>query len=82
MAPKKDTAKKEIASKQGDLREEKMKALESALAQLNKTYGKGAVRRRGGGRESAGDPYRLPGAGYGAGCGRSAPGPRGRNLRA
>ncbi len=43
MAPKKDTAKKEIASKQGDLREEKMKALESALAQLNKTYGKGAV---------------------------------------
>ena len=47
MAPKKDTAKKEIASKQGDLREEKMKALESALAQLNKTYGKGAVMKFG-----------------------------------
>ena len=47
MAPKKDTAKKEIASKQGDLREEKMKALESALAQLNKTYGKGAIMKFG-----------------------------------
>ena len=47
MAPKKDTAKKEIASKQGDLREEKMKALESALAQLNKTYGKDAVMKFG-----------------------------------
>ena len=47
MAPKKDTAKKEIASKQGDLREEKMKALESAQAQLNKTYGKGAVMKFG-----------------------------------
>ena len=47
MAPKKDTSKKEIASKQGDLREEKMKALESALAQLNKTYGKGAVMKFG-----------------------------------
>ena len=47
MAPKKDTAKQEIASKQGDLREEKMKALESALAQLNKTYGKGAVMKFG-----------------------------------
>ena len=47
MAPKKDTAKKEIASEQGDLREEKMKALESALAQLNKTYGKGAVMKFG-----------------------------------
>ena len=47
MAPKKDTAKKEIASKQGDLREDKMKALESALAQLNKTYGKGAVMKFG-----------------------------------
>ena len=47
MAPKKDTAKKEIASKQGDLREEKMKALESALAQLNKTSGKGAVMKFG-----------------------------------
>ncbi len=47
MAPKKDTAKKEIASKQNDLREEKMKALESALAQLNKTYGKGAVMKFG-----------------------------------
>ncbi len=42
---KKDTkdTKKELGSKFTDLREEKMKALESALAQLNKTYGKGAV---------------------------------------
>ena len=53
MAPKKDTAKKEIASKQGDLREEKMKALESALAQLNKTYGKGAVMKLGDGAADA-----------------------------
>ncbi len=40
---KKETSKKEIGSKQNDVREEKMKALESALAQLNKTYGKGSV---------------------------------------
>lgn len=42
---KKDTkdTKKELGSKFTDVREEKMKALESALAQLNKTYGKGAV---------------------------------------
>ena len=38
---KKETAKE--AAKAEALREEKMKALESALAQLNKTYGKGAV---------------------------------------
>lgn len=43
MAAKKDTPKKEIGSKVNDLREDKMKALESALAQLNKTYGKGSV---------------------------------------
>lgn len=43
MASKKDSTKKEIGSKPGDLREEKMKALDSALAQLNKTYGKGSV---------------------------------------
>ena len=43
MAAKKETTKKEIGSKVNDVREEKMKALESALAQLNKTYGKGAV---------------------------------------
>ena len=41
MAAKKDTKKE--TSKAAELREEKMKALESALAQLNKTYGKGAV---------------------------------------
>ncbi|MBE5801053.1 MAG: recombinase RecA [Clostridiales bacterium] len=41
MAAKKDTKKE--AAKAESLREEKMKALESALAQLNKTYGKGAV---------------------------------------
>jgi len=40
---KKDTAKKEIGAKQDDVKEAKMKALESALAQLNKTYGKGSV---------------------------------------
>ncbi|MDO4351151.1 MAG: recombinase RecA [Eubacteriales bacterium] len=40
---KKETSKKEIGSKQNDVREEKMKALESALVQLNKTYGKGSV---------------------------------------
>ena len=37
-----DTAKFEAAKAEA-LREEKMKALESALAQLNKTYGKGSV---------------------------------------
>jgi len=40
---KKETAKKEIASRMDDVKEAKMKALESALAQLNKTYGKGSV---------------------------------------
>ena len=40
---KKDTAKKEIGAKLDDVREAKMKALESALTQLNKTYGKGSV---------------------------------------
>ena len=40
---KKETSKKEISSQQNDLREAKMKALENALAQLNKTYGKGSV---------------------------------------
>ena len=45
MAAKKDTKKETAreAAKADALREEKMKALESALAQLNKTYGKGAV---------------------------------------
>ncbi len=45
MAAKKDTKKETAkeAAKAESLREEKMKALESALAQLNKTYGKGAV---------------------------------------
>jgi len=40
---KKETAKKEIGAKLDDVKEAKMKALESALAQLNKTYGKGSV---------------------------------------
>ena len=40
---KKEPPKKEISSQQNDLREAKMKALENALAQLNKTYGKGSV---------------------------------------
>ena len=39
---KKETAKKEVV-KADAVREEKMKALENALAQLNKTYGKGSV---------------------------------------
>ncbi len=44
MAAKKES-KKEAAlrGKEAEVREEKMKALESALANLNKTYGKGAV---------------------------------------
>lgn len=41
---KKETKKDNIiTAKPEDMREEKMKALASALAQLNKTYGKGAV---------------------------------------
>ena len=40
---KKETVKKEIGAKLDDVKEAKMKALESALAQLNKTYGKGSV---------------------------------------
>ena len=40
---KKDTPKKEVLVKKENIPEEKQKALESALAQLNKTYGKGAV---------------------------------------
>ena len=49
MASKKDTPKKTIGIANSDkkddtsLKEDKMKALESALTQLNKTYGKGAV---------------------------------------
>ncbi|NLI22183.1 MAG: recombinase RecA [Clostridiales bacterium] len=49
MAPKKEPSKKTIGTAGVDkndpsaLREEKMKALENALTQLNKTYGKGAV---------------------------------------
>lgn len=49
MAPKKETTKKTIGIANSDkkdeasLKEDKMKALESALTQLNKTYGKGAV---------------------------------------
>ena len=39
---KKENVKKEIVKKD-ELREEKMKALENALTQLNKTYGKGSV---------------------------------------
>ena len=40
---RKETAKKEIAAKNDDVKEAKMKALESALAQLNKTYGNDKV---------------------------------------
>ena len=49
MAPKKDAPKKTIGGSNADkndpvaLKEEKMKALESALTHLNKTYGKGSV---------------------------------------
>ncbi|NLV59281.1 MAG: recombinase RecA [Clostridiales bacterium] len=41
-ATKKETVQK-VGTDQSQIREEKMRALESALAQLNKTYGKGAV---------------------------------------
>lgn len=41
-APKKEPVQRASAD-QNNMREEKLKALESALAQLNKTYGKGAV---------------------------------------
>ena len=53
MAPKKDTPKKTIGTANVDkndavaLKEEKMKALENALNQLNKTYGKGSVMKFG-----------------------------------
>jgi len=40
---KKETVKKEVGAKADDMREAKMRALESALNQLNKTYGKGSV---------------------------------------
>jgi recombination protein RecA len=49
MAPKKETSKKTIGVMKSDqddhvaLKAEKMKALESALTLLNKTYGKGSV---------------------------------------
>lgn len=49
MAPKKESSKKTIGvttadkNDQAAVKEEKMKALENALTQLNKTYGKGAV---------------------------------------
>ncbi len=53
MAPKKETTKKTIGVMKSDhddhaaLKAEKMKALESALNQLNKTYGKGSVMKFG-----------------------------------
>jgi recombination protein RecA len=53
MAQKKEASKKTVGVMTSDgtdvtaLREEKMKALESALNQLNKTYGKGAVMKFG-----------------------------------
>ena len=53
MASKKETPKKTIGIANSDkkdetsLKEDKMKALESALTQLNKTYGKGAVMKFG-----------------------------------
>ena len=40
---KKDMPKKDVLTKNDNISEEKQRALESALAQLNKTYGKGAV---------------------------------------
>ena len=46
MAAKKKTSGKTVQTFDGDtsaVRKEKLKALESALSQLNKTYGKGAV---------------------------------------
>ena len=43
MAAKKDAPKKEIGAKADDVREAKMRALENALNQLNKAYGKGSV---------------------------------------
>ena len=53
MAPKKETTKKTIGTANVDkndavaLKSEKLKALENALTQLNKTYGKGAVMKFG-----------------------------------
>ncbi len=50
---KKETTKKTLPTNTGaqgeELRQEKLKALESALAQLNKTYGKGSVMKFGDG---------------------------------
>jgi len=43
MMAKKEAFKKETLVKNENISEEKQRALESALAQLNKTYGKGAV---------------------------------------
>ena len=63
MAAKKDTAPKTAAPAA-----DKKAALETALAQIEKQFGKGAVMKLGAERHDAGrrDPHRQPGPGYGA----------------
>ena len=47
MAKKETTKKTMVVGKGEEMREEKLKALESALTQLNKTYGKGSIMKFG-----------------------------------
>ncbi len=60
MAPKKDARKAEEAAKNdknaASVREEKLKALEHTLSDLNKQYGKGAVMKLGDAADRGGIP--------------------------
>ena len=73
MAAKKDTAPKTAAPAA-----DKKAALETALAQIEKQFGKGAVMKLGAGRR---DPHRQPGPGSGARHRRCAPWAYRRGLR-
>ena len=64
--------------------EEKKKALETALSQIEKQFGKGAVMKLGAERhhERGGHSHRQPLFGYRSGHRRRAQGAHHRNLRA
>ena len=62
---------------------DKKKALETAMAQIEKAYGKGAIMRLGDNPnvKVEGHPHRFPGPGPGPGHRRRAPRPHHRDLR-
>lgn len=77
MAAKKDTSAAVPAGS------DKKKALETAMQQIEKMYGKGSIMRYGENAETNVEaiPTGLPGPGPGSGHRRRAPGPHHRDLR-